>query len=44
MDFGVGNRPIGVKTNTGIAQRFRPDERLRCVKRTGSIASGMPVV
>jgi hypothetical protein len=41
MDFGVGNRPLGVKTNQGIAHRFRPGERLRCVKTTGSYPRGV---
>ena len=42
MDFGVGNRPFGGKTNKGNAQRLRPDERLRCVKRTGSYPRASP--
>jgi len=38
---GPENAPLGVKTNKGIAQRFRPDERLRCVKGTGSYPRGV---
>jgi hypothetical protein len=41
MDFGVANRPFGGETNKGNEQRFRPDERLRCVKRTGSYPRGV---
>lgn len=44
MDFGVGNRPLGVKTNQGIAHRFAPASGCDASKRPVRIRGASPQI